>query len=301
MEQTLRGQDATKAELLQADQAAFRPLPAAPFEACRKIPIASNSLSLVRFCCNDYSLPVEYAPRIVVAEGFVDRVEICRLAACPGTTADRQTAHRESGGYLAAGPPTGGDDGNSLNPHPPSAPPAEPLVPARGCRRQTPAGRVPVACGASSPVKGTRRPREGRSCFWRVSVASSTAALSRATLHTTPACTGTRQECARIALRAQPFRCTPKGRSSFWRVCGAVSFAISAAFMPCPRSVPWRSVPKKPATLPAAAPTGQPGRPSQPAFCQLCQSVGRLPSRQESQGQPRPARLPRFLAGVIAA
>jgi len=79
MERTLRGRDGTKAELLQADQAAFRPLPAAPFEACRKISTASNSLSLVRFDCNDYSVPVEYAHRTVVAKGFVDRVEICRL------------------------------------------------------------------------------------------------------------------------------------------------------------------------------------------------------------------------------
>jgi transposase len=79
MERRLRGQDGTKAELLKEDQAAFRLLPSAPFEGCRKLSTASNSLSLVRFDRNDYSVPVEYAHRMVVVKGFVDRVEICRL------------------------------------------------------------------------------------------------------------------------------------------------------------------------------------------------------------------------------
>jgi transposase len=79
MDRRLRGQDGTKAELLKEDQAAFRPLPRTPFEGCRKLSTASNSLSLVRFDHNDYSVPVEYAHRMVVVKGFVDRVEICRL------------------------------------------------------------------------------------------------------------------------------------------------------------------------------------------------------------------------------
>jgi transposase len=79
MERQLRGQDDTKAELLKEDQSAFRELPAVPFEGCRKLSTASNSLSLVRFDHNDYSVPVEYAHRMVVVKGFVDRVEICRL------------------------------------------------------------------------------------------------------------------------------------------------------------------------------------------------------------------------------
>ena len=79
MERKLRGQEDTKAELLKEDQAAFRALPVAPFEGCRKVSTASNSLSLVRFDHNDYSVPIEYAHRPVVVKGFVDRVEICRL------------------------------------------------------------------------------------------------------------------------------------------------------------------------------------------------------------------------------
>ena len=78
MERKLRGQEDTKGALLKADQAAFRLLPAAPFESCRKRSTTASSLSLVRFDCNDYSVPVEFAHRPVVVKGFVDRVEICR-------------------------------------------------------------------------------------------------------------------------------------------------------------------------------------------------------------------------------
>ncbi|MCK6500337.1 MAG: IS21 family transposase, partial [Nitrospira sp.] len=78
MERKLRGQEGTKAELLKADQAAFRALPASPFEACRKRSTTASSLSLVRFDCNDYSVPVAFAHRPVVVKGFVERVEICR-------------------------------------------------------------------------------------------------------------------------------------------------------------------------------------------------------------------------------
>lgn len=79
MDRTLRGQEGTKAELLKADQAAFRPLPAAPFEACRKRSTTASSLSWVRFEGNDYSVPVEHAHRPGVVKGYVERVEICRL------------------------------------------------------------------------------------------------------------------------------------------------------------------------------------------------------------------------------
>lgn len=73
----LRGQVATKGELLKIDQAAFRPLPHAPFAACRKQSTMASSLSLVRFDRNDYSVPVRYAHHPVVVMGYVDRVEIC--------------------------------------------------------------------------------------------------------------------------------------------------------------------------------------------------------------------------------
>ena len=76
LERRLRGKAFRKRELLEEDRAAFLPLPASPFEACRRRSTTSTSLSLVRFESNDYSVPVAYAHHPVVVKGFVDRVEI---------------------------------------------------------------------------------------------------------------------------------------------------------------------------------------------------------------------------------
>jgi transposase len=73
----LRGQPAQKRQLLEDDRAAFHPLPEVPFEACRKASTFSNSLSLVRFDNNDYSVPVRYAHHTIVIKGFFERVELC--------------------------------------------------------------------------------------------------------------------------------------------------------------------------------------------------------------------------------
>jgi transposase len=70
----VRGGAATKEVLLGEDRAAFVPSPAAPFEACVKRSTAADSLSLVRFDDNDYSVPVRYAHHPVVVRGYVDRV-----------------------------------------------------------------------------------------------------------------------------------------------------------------------------------------------------------------------------------
>ena len=72
----LRGKSASTEVLLRDDQGALLPLPAAPFDACRKVSTAPNSLSLVRFDCNDYSVPVGYAHHPVVVKGYTDRVEL---------------------------------------------------------------------------------------------------------------------------------------------------------------------------------------------------------------------------------
>ena len=74
----LRGQRASKQELLAEDQAAFLPLPAAPFDACRKVPTRANSRLLVRFDTNDYSVPACHAHHELVVKGYFDRVEVCR-------------------------------------------------------------------------------------------------------------------------------------------------------------------------------------------------------------------------------
>jgi len=77
LKRQLRGKSGTKAELLKEDQAAFWDLPAVPFDACRKQPTRANSLSLVRFDDNDYSVPVDYAHHEILIKGYVDRVVFC--------------------------------------------------------------------------------------------------------------------------------------------------------------------------------------------------------------------------------
>jgi len=73
----LRGQKATKAQLLKEDRAAFSTLPEVPFAACRVEKTSADSESLVRFDKNDYSAPVEYAHHEIVAKGYTDRIELC--------------------------------------------------------------------------------------------------------------------------------------------------------------------------------------------------------------------------------
>jgi transposase len=70
----VRGNAATKEVLLGEDRVAFVPLPAAPFDACVKRSAAADSLSLVRFDDNDYSVPVRSAHHPVVVRAYVDRV-----------------------------------------------------------------------------------------------------------------------------------------------------------------------------------------------------------------------------------
>jgi len=77
MGRRLRGKSGTKAELIAEDRQVFLPLPPSPFDACRKQPTRANSLSLVRFDDNDYSVPVAYAHHEILIKGYVDRVVLC--------------------------------------------------------------------------------------------------------------------------------------------------------------------------------------------------------------------------------
>lgn len=72
----LRGHKASIGERLQADLAAMRDLPAAPFEACDLRSGQVTSTSVVRYRGNDYSVPVAYGHREVWIKGFVTRVVI---------------------------------------------------------------------------------------------------------------------------------------------------------------------------------------------------------------------------------
>lgn len=71
----LRGK-AGKAKRDLLPEEGLSPLPAAPFEACRKEAVSASSLSLVRFDRNDYSVPVSSAHHDLTVKSFVDRVSI---------------------------------------------------------------------------------------------------------------------------------------------------------------------------------------------------------------------------------
>lgn len=99
-----RGKPATKAELLQEEQAAFLPLPRQPFEARRVITTHATSQSLVRFDTNDYSVPVRYAHRPLTVVGTVEEVRIVfedRLVARHRRSWQRERTQFEPAHYLA--------------------------------------------------------------------------------------------------------------------------------------------------------------------------------------------------------
>ena len=66
----------TIGERLVADLESFRDLPSVPLEACEKRAARVSSTALVRYRCNDYSVPTAYGFRDVVVKGFVDEVVI---------------------------------------------------------------------------------------------------------------------------------------------------------------------------------------------------------------------------------
>jgi transposase len=75
----LRGKDRPKAELLAAERLSLRPLPASGFEPRRVEFAQANSLSLVRFDDNDYSVPTAYAHQPITVVGGLDEVRlVCR-------------------------------------------------------------------------------------------------------------------------------------------------------------------------------------------------------------------------------
>jgi transposase len=75
-ERRLRGQPETIGQRFERDRAALLPLPAAAYEACEKVTARVNSLSLVRYRSNDYSVPTEYGHRQVLVRGYVHEVTI---------------------------------------------------------------------------------------------------------------------------------------------------------------------------------------------------------------------------------
>lgn len=72
----LRGKPAPKHELLAEERTSMLPLPAQEFEARRVTQAAANSLSLVRFDTNSYSVPVKYGHRQITVVATVDEVRL---------------------------------------------------------------------------------------------------------------------------------------------------------------------------------------------------------------------------------
>jgi len=72
----LRGHTETIGERFERDRAAMLPLPVSPYEACEKVSARVNSLSLVRYRANDYSVPTQYGHRQVWVKGYVHEVVI---------------------------------------------------------------------------------------------------------------------------------------------------------------------------------------------------------------------------------
>jgi transposase len=104
MERTLWGKTATKAQLLIEEQGHFLPRPNEEFEARRVQTAKANSLSLVRFDCNDYSVPTDYAYHQLTVLGGIDQVRILFLDEVVATHKrcwDRQKVSFDPVHYLA--------------------------------------------------------------------------------------------------------------------------------------------------------------------------------------------------------
>jgi len=72
----LRGYSETIGERMRRDLDALMTLPPVPYDACEKVRTRATSISMVRYCCNDYSVPVAYAHHEVQVRGYVDEVVI---------------------------------------------------------------------------------------------------------------------------------------------------------------------------------------------------------------------------------
>ena len=104
LERRLRGQPTTKQGLLEEEQRVLLPLPKQSFEARRVEPAKANSLSLVRFDTNDYSVPTAYAHHHVTAVGNIQEVRLIvndRVVARHPRDWARENVHYNPLHYLA--------------------------------------------------------------------------------------------------------------------------------------------------------------------------------------------------------
>ena len=73
---TVRGKELSKAALLDEERAQLRPLPQEEFDAAWTEPAQANSLSLVRFDRNDYSVPTASAHHKLTVSANIEQVRI---------------------------------------------------------------------------------------------------------------------------------------------------------------------------------------------------------------------------------
>jgi transposase len=88
---------ATIGERLVFDVAALRALPAVALEPCEKRAARVSSTALVRYRCNDYSVPTRYGFQDVMVKGFVAEVVIL----CAGSVVARHPRSYAEGAFIA--------------------------------------------------------------------------------------------------------------------------------------------------------------------------------------------------------
>jgi hypothetical protein len=76
LQRRLRGRIETIGERLQAEQTHFLPLPDQPYPCCHTQSVRANTLALVTFATNRYSVPVAYTAEPLILRAYVDRIEL---------------------------------------------------------------------------------------------------------------------------------------------------------------------------------------------------------------------------------
>ena len=76
LSRSLRGKDTTKGQRLDEERSVMLPVKEEAFEARRVVLARANSLSLVRFDRNDYSVPVAWAHHCLTVVGDIETVRV---------------------------------------------------------------------------------------------------------------------------------------------------------------------------------------------------------------------------------
>jgi transposase len=96
LELRVKGHTQTIGERLEQERESLLPLPQSPYDASDKQARRVNSLSLVRYKGNDYSVPVAYGHREVLVRGYVHQVVI----SCREQVIARHTRSYQAGDFV---------------------------------------------------------------------------------------------------------------------------------------------------------------------------------------------------------